>query len=98
MGAMLRKAWSWLWESYYVRVARRAFWDSLFFVDWKVEAIVYSVLSIGLGLLIYWYIAGQEAAEQRVDVLISVLLGGGIGFWPCVCPQLVYGPNPHGEG
>ncbi len=80
MGAMLRKAWNWLWESYYTRVARRAFWDSLFFVDWKVGTGVYSALTLGLGFIAYWMLAGPEAAQQRLTVVIAGLIGLGCAF------------------
>ncbi len=80
MGTMLRKAWIWLWESYYVRVIRRSFRDSVFFVNWKVETGVYSALTLGFGLLAFWIIAGPEAAQQRLAVVIAGLIGVGCAF------------------
>lgn len=82
----------WLWESYYMRVARRAFWDSLFFVNLKVETGVYSVLTLGFGVLVYWYIAGQEAVEQRLTVVISGLIGVGFAFGLVFIFNLVMAP------
>jgi len=63
-----------------VRVARRAFWDSLFFVNWKVETGVYSALTLGFAILAFWMIAGPEAARQRVAVVIAGLIGLGCAF------------------
>ena len=63
-----------------MRVIRRAFWDSLFFVNWKVETGVYSALILGFAFLAYWMLAGPEAARQRVAVVIAGLIGVGCAF------------------
>ncbi len=89
---MLRRAWNWLYESYYVRVIRRALRDSLFFVNLKVETGVYSALTLGFGVLAYWIIAGQEAVEQRLTVVISGLIGVGCAFGFVFVINLVMAP------
>ena len=83
---------SWLWNSYYVRVTRRAFADSLFFVSWKVKTGVYSGLTLGFAILAFWIIAGPEATQQRLTVVIAGLIGAGCAFSLVFVFNLVMAP------
>ncbi len=92
MGTMLRKAWNWLWESYYVRVARRAVADSLSFVGWNLKALMYPALYSLCVILIYWDTAGRVAAQQEVSLTILGLKAAGLAFGVVLLPNLVMAP------
>ncbi len=92
MGAMLRKAWNWLWKSYYVRVIRRAVADSLSLVGWNLKALMYPALYSLCVILIYWDTAGRVAAQQEVSVAIVGLKAAGLAFGVGLLPNLVMAP------
>ncbi len=92
MGAMLRKAWNWVWESYYVRVTRRAFADSLSLVGWNLKALMYPALYSLCVILVYWDTAGRVAAQQEVSLTILGLKAAGLAFGVVLLPNLVMAP------
>ncbi len=89
---MLRKAWNWVWESYYVRVTRRAFADSLSLVGWNLKALMYPALYSLCVILIYWDTAGRVAAQQEVSVTIVGLKAAALAFGVVLVPNLVMAP------